>query len=120
MKIALSSKGNDLDNNMDLRFGRAEYFIIYNIENDEFQAIENKGHTASGGAGIASAQQLIEKSIDVVISGNFGPNAYDLLKDSEIKMYKGEDIPIKELIQNYKLGKLEEIKSAGPSHKGGH
>ena len=35
-------------------------------------------------------------------------------------MYKGEDISIKELIENYKSGKLEEIKTAGPSQKGGH
>ena len=120
MKIAISSKGTKLEENMDLRFGRAEYFIIYDLEKDEFQVIENKGYTASGGAGIASAQQLIDKSIDVVISGSFGPNAYNLLNSSGIKMYKGEDISIKELIEKYKSGKLEEIKTAGPSQKGGH
>jgi predicted Fe-Mo cluster-binding NifX family protein len=120
MKIAISSKGTKLEENMDLRFGRAEYFIIYDLEKDEFQAIENKGYTASGGAGIASAQQLIDEDIDIVISGNFGPNAYNLLNSSEIKMYKGEEISIKELIENYKSGKLEEIKTAGPSQKGGH
>jgi len=120
MEIAISSKGTKLEDNMDLRFGRAEYFIIYDLEKEEFQSIENKGYTASGGAGIASAQQLIDEDIDIVISGNFGPNAYNLLKSSEIKMYKGEETPINVVIKDYKMGKLEEIKTAGPSKKGGH
>lgn len=119
-KLQYHQKVKKIEENMDLRFGRAEYFIIYDLEKDEFQAIENKGYTASGGAGIASAQQLIDESIDTVISGNFGPNAYNLLNSSGIKMYKGEEILIKELIDNYKSGKLEEIKTAGPSQKGGH
>lgn len=120
MKIALTSTGENLNDNMDLRFGRAEYFIIYNLDNDEFSAVENKGYTASGGAGIASAQQLIDEAVDVVISGNFGPNAYELLNSSGIKMYKGSDTSIKLLLKSYKAGELEEITTAGPSHKGGH
>lgn len=118
MKIALSSKGKDLNSQMDLRFGRAEYFIIYDLDSGEFQAIKNKGYSASGGAGIASAQQLIDQAADIIVSGNFGPNAYELLGDSGIQMYKGSKSSIGELIASYKIDKLEEIKTAGPSQKG--
>lgn len=119
MKIALSSSGNNLDSTLDLRFGRCPYFIIYDLENDEFKAVVTRGKDSSGGAGIATAQQLIDESVDAVISSNIGPNAYELLSSSNIKMYKGNSIPCKLLIEAYKNGELKEIKEAGPSLKGG-
>lgn len=120
VKIALSSKGKNLGSQMDLRFGRAEYFMIYDLNSDEFKVIENKGYVSSGGAGIASAQQLIDQGADIIVSGNFGPNAYELLEDSGIKMYRGSEISLKELIEKYKLEQLEKVTEAGPSQKGGH
>ncbi|MCF6464377.1 NifB/NifX family molybdenum-iron cluster-binding protein [Clostridium sp. Cult2] len=120
MRIALSSSDKDLDSNLDLRLGRSPYFIIYDLDTDQFKATENKGESSSGGAGIAAAQQLIDESVEIVISGNVGPNAFTLLESSNIKMYKGESISCKLLIEMYREGKLEEIKESGPSRKGGH
>ncbi|QQY79850.1 putative Fe-Mo cluster-binding NifX family protein [Keratinibaculum paraultunense] len=120
MKIALSSSGKDLNSYLDLRFGRCEYFIIYDLEKEKFKVLENKGKYSSGGAGITSAQQLIDESVDGVISNNIGPNAYELLNSSGIKMYKGKNISCKLLIESFKANELEEIKEAGPSQKGGH
>lgn len=119
MKIALSSKGKDLESSLDLRFGRCDYFIIYDLETEQFKIIDNKGKSSSGGAGIAAAQQLIDQSIECVITGNVGPNAHELLTSSNIKIHKGGEIPCKQLIESYKEGKLMEIKEAGPAHHGG-
>lgn len=119
MKIALSSSGKDLDSNLDLRFGRCPYFIIYDSDTDEFKTLDNKGQQSSGGAGIAAAQQLIDESVDIIISSSIGPNAYELLDDAGVKMYKGNSIPCKLLIESYKEDKLEEMKESGPSKKRG-
>lgn len=119
MKIGLSSSGKDLGSSLDLRFGRAPYFIIYDLETNEYETIKNKGAQASGGAGIAAAQQLIDQSIEAVITSRVGPNAHELLVDSDIKIYEGESISGKELIDSYKKGELEEIKESGPAHRGG-
>lgn len=119
MKIALSSSGKNLESNLDLRFGRCPYFIVYNLEKDDFYVLDNKGLTASGGAGIAAAQQLIDENVDIVISNSPGPNAYNLLSSSNIQMYKGDILPCKDLIEFYKDGKLEKIKEAGSSHSHG-
>ncbi len=118
MKIALSSTGKNFEDNLDPRFGRCEYFLIYDTEKEEVEAIENEGKISGGGAGIAAAQQIINESVDVIITGNLGPNAYDLIKDAEIKAYRGESISCTQVIEKYNSGKLEEIKIAGPSHKG--
>lgn len=118
MKIALSSVGKTLEDSLDSRFGRCKYFLIYDTDNDELKTIENEGQSAGGGAGIAAAQQIIDEAVDVVITGNLGPNAYDLIKGSEIKAYKGENISCNLLIERYNKGELKEINAAGPSHKG--
>ena len=40
MKIALSSEGNLLEDNLDMRFGRAKGFIIYDLDNNEYEYID--------------------------------------------------------------------------------
>ena len=118
MKIAMSASGKDLDSNLDLRFGRCPYFIIYDLDTEQFTAMGNKGEGAGGGAGIAAAQQLIDEKVEAVISNNIGPNAFDLLASSDIKMYKGKNIPCKLLVEMFEEEKLDEIKESGPSRKG--
>ena len=54
MKIAVTSTGSDLDAQVDPRFGRAEYLLIVDTDNLEFQVIENPGTQAPGGAGVPS------------------------------------------------------------------
>lgn len=119
MKIALSASGKDLGDNLDLRFGRSPYFMIYDLDDEEYKLVDNRGESSSGGAGIAAGQQIIDESVEAVITGNVGPNAYELLSGSEVKIYKGKEAPCKQLIDAYKKGELEEIKEARPSHKGG-
>lgn len=118
MKIAISSTGEKINSLMDLRFGRCEYFQIYNTETKELKAINNTGLTCSGGAGIAAAQQLIDENIDVVITGSLGPNAFKIISTAEIKAFKGVNTSTEILLEKLKSNELEEIKIAGPEHNG--
>ncbi|GAI92280.1 unnamed protein product [marine sediment metagenome] len=47
MKIAITSRGETLDSEVDPRFGRAEYFLIGELESMDFRAIENKNVNAA-------------------------------------------------------------------------
>ncbi|MBZ4647645.1 MAG: hypothetical protein JG777_3134 [Clostridia bacterium] len=118
MKIGLSSMGKDINSMLDVRFGRCNYFVIYDTEDSSVKAIENKGQMSGGGAGIAAAQQIIDEGVDVVITGNVGPNAFNLFKNSDIKVYRCGSIKIDSAIQSFKEGKLEELTEAGPAHAG--
>lgn len=75
MKIAISATGPSLDAEVDPRFGRCQYFLIIDPDTMEFEAIDNTNKMASGGAGIASAQAVAQKGVQVVLTGNCGPNA---------------------------------------------
>ena len=50
MKIAITSTGKDLDSQVDPRFGRCAYFLIVNIDDMSFEAIDNASMSLGGGA----------------------------------------------------------------------
>ena len=113
MKIAIASSGKTLDSLVDPRFGRCPYFLILNEENDEFEMIENTAGQAFRGAGISAAQMVVNKGAKVVVAGNFGPNALNVLSASGIKIFSGfSGMTVKEALAQYKEGKLQEVNSA--------
>jgi len=116
MKIAISSTGKTSESSLDMRFGRCEYFQIHDTETGEIKILNNKGLNASGGAGIAASNQLIDEKVDVIITGNLGPNAFELIEKVGIKAYKCGNISISSILEKYNEGELEEIKMSGPSH----
>ena len=119
MKIAMTSKGNDLEAEVDTRFGRCVYFLIVDPDTMEFEAMENESASASGGAGPQAAQAISKKGVDVLITGNVGPNAYQALEASGIRILTGSNGRIKDMIQKFKDGEFEEATGANVgSHAG--
>ena len=119
MKICVSSTGKDLDAGVDQRFGRCQYFLIVDTETMKVKTISNEATLSSGGAGIQAAQIVTKEDIGSVITGNIGPNAFQILQAAGIKVYTGAEGTIKEAIENYKKGKLRETGSANvESHSG--
>ena len=116
MKIGISARGKTLDSLLDERFGRCEYFLIYDTKDKQTSVLENKGQLASGGAGIKAAQQLIDEKVDVIITGHLGPNAYELIDKSGIKAYECKTTTINSVIQRLEKGELTEIREAGSAH----
>jgi predicted Fe-Mo cluster-binding NifX family protein len=119
MKIAISSAGKDLDSQIDPRFGRCQYFVFVDPETMEFEAVENQGLMAMGGAGVQAAQFVVQKGAKTLITGNLGPNAASTLSASGIKVYLVPGGTIREVTEAFKAGKLEESPGATvPSHFG--
>jgi len=74
---------------------------------------------ASGGAGIQAAQTVAKSGVDAVVTGNMGPNAFQTLSAAGIKVFIGADGTIKESIEKYNKGELEETKAPNVgSHSG--
>jgi len=113
MKIAISSQGNFPDSNVDPRFGRAKYFIIYDTETDSFDVIDNvQNIQAAQGAGIQAAQNVANQNVELVISGNLGPKAYTTLNAAGIKIALWSEGTVNEAIELAKSGKLQYTKGA--------
>lgn len=111
MKICVTAAGNTLDAPVDPRFGRASYFIIVDSETMAFEAIPNMAADAMGGAGIQAAQAIARKGVNVIITGNVGPNAFQALASAGIKMVVGAYGTVREVIEKYKRGELRETRA---------
>lgn len=120
MKIAISAEGKKIDSLIDLRFGRCEYFQIHDITTGEVKIIENEGKKVGGGAGIAAAKQLVNENIDLIVTGNLGPNAFEIIEKAQVKAYKCECVSINNALEKLQNKELIEITMAGPSHGGMH
>ncbi len=110
MKLMITSRGDSLNSPMDERYGRSEYFIIYDTEKESFESIKNPYLNDQGGVGISVAKFTIEKGINALISGSFGPNAQDVLKGSGIELYTAKGGTVSDVINDFKNGKLERFK----------
>jgi predicted Fe-Mo cluster-binding NifX family protein len=85
----------------------------------EFEAFENRGLMASGGAGVQAAQLVAQKGATTIITGNLGPNAASALSASGIKVYLVPSGTVKEVIEGYRTGSLREANGATvPPHFG--
>ncbi|MCM8777817.1 MAG: NifB/NifX family molybdenum-iron cluster-binding protein [Candidatus Omnitrophica bacterium] len=106
MKICITAEGNNLEANVDQRFGRCAYFILYDTETDTFEAISNTNASGMGGVGIQNATMMTEKGAEVIITGNLGPNASRVLQQAGIKAVTGVSGKVKDAIENFKKGLL--------------
>jgi len=107
MKIAITSKGTDLDSEVDPRFGRASYILIVNSETFEFEVLDNKANVnALKGAGIQAASMLSDKGAEVLLTGFCGPNAFKTLKAAKIGVANDAGGSIRDAVKAYLDGKL--------------
>jgi len=108
MKVAITSSGDTFQSNVDPRFGRCPYYIIYDTESESFEAVENKSSLAGGGAGIQAAQMISNMKVEALITGNVGPNAFRVLSAASIKIYSGATGNIKDAVEEFKKGEYKE------------
>ena len=109
MKIAISVTAAGETATLEMRFGRCPYFAVYDSETKEFEWFENAGIKATSGAGTGAAQALINRNINIVISGQFGPKAVQVLEAAQIKMLLAPaDLPLNEVISKWQADELKE------------
>lgn len=112
MKIAFTTKGTDWDSEMDPRFGRTEFILVYDDEKDEFTSFDNREiENEAHGAGPKTSQQLFEMGAQVLITGNGpGGNAATVLEKAGVKVFIGAgEMKIKEAYKAYQNNSLKEF-----------
>ena len=120
MKICITSTGQDLESAVDPRFGRCGYFIFYDTETENFEALANPNAAGMSGVGIQNAQLMSDKEIKVVLTGNMGPNAANVLQQASIDVITGVTGKVKDAIEQFKSGRIQQgtPQPTVPSHFG--
>ncbi len=114
MKIAVSSSGETMDAQVDPRFGRCQYFIIYDTDSGGMEVLANEFQNASGGAGTQAAQMVVGKGVKAVLTGNCGPNAFAVLQDAGVQVVTGAaGGTVAAAVENFEQGNLQS--TTGPN-----
>jgi len=112
MKIAFTSKGENMDSQVDARFGRCDYILVFDDATEALEVIDNKDSSQEAhGAGPKTAQKIFNTDIDVLITGNGpGGNAKSVLERKQMDIYIGAaDKTIREALDAFKNNLLEKF-----------
>ena len=74
---------------------------------------------SSGGSGTSAGQTLSGKDVGAVLTGNCGPNAFNVLNAAGIEVYTGISGKVKDAVERYKNGEFQKNTQASvPDHFG--
>lgn len=117
MILGIPVDKNSMNGSISTHFGRTEYFLIYDTENNKSKFIDNSAASSSGGAGIKAAQIVVDNNVDTLISPRLGQNAYDVINSQNIKIYQSINGSIEDNIKALSEGKLSLLNDI---HEGFH
>ncbi|MDM8515858.1 NifB/NifX family molybdenum-iron cluster-binding protein [Desulfobacterales bacterium HSG16] len=119
MKVAVSSTGNNLNSQIDPRFGRCTYFIIVETDDMSFETFKNENMALSGGAGIQSASFISSTGVKIVLTGNCGPKAMAVFSADNIEIFTGQRGTVKEAVERYRTSGMKPASQPTVSEKFG-
>lgn len=114
MKLCITSTGKDIAANIDTTFSRAPYFLIIDTETNAVETVENTAANQGQGAGIAATQLVSDKGIDGVLTGHVGPNAFNALRESGIKLFVGASAQdtVQDALAKFNKGQYDEVSAS--------
>ena len=103
MKIFIGADSPELTSKIAKRFGHANYYLIYDLENQNLEIIENKEHDEKH----QILFDAIKNNARVFIVGNIGPHAFDILNSGNSKIYLARKMTVEQALQKMGLNELE-------------
>lgn len=121
MKIAIPTRGDRVDGH----FGHCEFYTLYNIS-EENKITGKEVIPSPQGCGCKSniVTTLHEKGVSVMLAGNMGEGAYNLISNYGIKVIRGCNGHTDEVVNEYLAGTVSDNQQLcshhGHAHSEGH
>jgi len=110
VKVALTVAEPSLDARIDPRFGRGAFLLFIDTDDDQWEAYPNESIKSPSGAGVKTAQFVMDHKVGAVISGDFGPNALRALQSAHVPLYLfGKCVTGREAVEKFKAGRLRQV-----------
>ena len=113
-KIAITSEGPSLDDQVDPRFGRAAGFVVVDLETMETQYIDDgQSQVMAQGAGIQAAGLVARAGVNCLLTDYVGPKAFKALAAAGIKVGQNlEGLTVRDAVERFKSGQVEIAQAA--------
>jgi predicted Fe-Mo cluster-binding NifX family protein len=106
MRVGVTCQEDNLDAEVDPRFGRASKFLLIDTDTWSFDVVENKQTLdLPQGAGIQAAQNILVHRPDAVLTGNCGPKAFKVLQAAGVDVVVGVKGTIRDAVRAYVGGR---------------
>jgi len=116
MKIALPSR----DNMVDGHFGHCEYFTVFTVnENKEIVSTETVNPPAGCGCKSNIVTTLAEMGVTLMLAGNMGQGAVNVLNASGIDVMRGCSGEVTTVVKNWLEGSLSDNGVSCSAHEHG-
>jgi predicted Fe-Mo cluster-binding NifX family protein len=113
VKVVFTTSGNDLNAPLDSRFGRAPKFLVYDLDSETFEVIDNQQNlNAAQGAGIQAAETVARSGAKSLVTGHCGPKAFRVLSAAGIKIFTTDAPTVAAALEQYRAGQLAQAKAA--------
>ena len=113
MRIAITAQGEEPSSEVDPRFGRSGWLIVFDPETKIFEAHGNTVNLhAAQGAGIQTGRNIANLAVEAVITGNVGPNAFRTLNAANVKVFLTTARTVQEAVDLFNAGELKELDQA--------
>jgi predicted Fe-Mo cluster-binding NifX family protein len=108
-RIAVTSEGPSLDDQVDPRFGRTAGFLVVDLQTMDTQYIDNgKSQVMAQGAGIQAAELISRAGVNFLLTGYVGPKAFQALSAAGIKIgHNLEGLTVRQAVERFKSGQVE-------------
>lgn len=105
MKIALPSNRDQIDEH----FGHCEYFTVFTID-DQKTILSEEKIASPAGCGCKSniAFTLAQMGVEMMLAGNMGQGAVNVLNNQGINVLRGCSGNVKDVTENWLSGKLND------------
>lgn len=117
MKIAVPTRDKQVDNH----FGHCEYYTVIEVDQHKKQ-IGMETVPSPEGCGCKSniATVLKEKGVDIMLAGNMGEGALNVLKGQGIRVIRGCSGDVNMLVEEYLKGNIKDSGESCKNHHDGH
>jgi len=105
MRLIITAQGKELTAPIDPRFGRCAFFILWDSATQQHTAYANEA-AANSGAGIGSAQFVVDKHVEMVITGQIGPRAMQVLQSADVEVRITTASTVQEAIDRFQKGEM--------------
>jgi predicted Fe-Mo cluster-binding NifX family protein len=113
MKVAITSVDGTMEGKVDERFGRTRTFVVYDTDAEKFESVTNEQQmNLAQGAGIQTAQNVVNTGAQAVVSGHLGPKAFQVLKAAGIEAYAATNMTVADAVACYREGSLKRLAGA--------
>jgi predicted Fe-Mo cluster-binding NifX family protein len=105
--IAISTAQESLDAPVEALFGRARFFILADPGTMEWEALDNlPSLSANQLVGVMTAQRLVRKNIQTIMTGKCGSKAFAELKSAGVQVILDTKGTVRQALERFKRGEV--------------